>query len=183
MKMKGKRVNSTKPETNSFQIALESFWISPVQLLSVKMKLKAYKQCLLNLTFMEKMRTVVQADWITKCTVPTIPYRGRKVRPVATLEMGHTQRVNVGRRRGWMYKNCPAVTLGFPTYSPITFRDLRGHAVWEILCCAKNCQHHTWMVFSHVPPKNKKMARSKLPVILSSLPSPLTVWVFKFSMY
>lgn len=95
------------------------------------------------------------------------------------LEMVRTQREKVGRRRKWMWEGgggrVKKLPCGHSSFHPIRSW---GQPVWETECCVGNCHQHAEMVFSHIPPQNKEMARIKWPIILSSMPWPLTVRFF-----
>lgn len=74
--------------------------ISWVEIFTVKMRSKAYKWCPLHLIYRGKLEPYFKADWITKCTLLSIPSQaGGRVRPGGYLEIVLSQWVKVGRRR------------------------------------------------------------------------------------
>lgn len=61
------------------------------EIFTVKMRSKAYSGAHLNLVARGKLEPYFKADWITKCTLPTIPSQGGgRVRPGGYLETVHS---------------------------------------------------------------------------------------------
>lgn len=146
------------------------------------MRSQAYKWCHLNLIYRGKLEPHFKADWITKCTLPSIPSQaGGRVRPGGHLETVHSQWVKVGRRR-WV-RELPGGASVPATYSHITewvrLRTLRDHGGWDSVFPRK-LSSRCMDIFSLILPKNNEMARIQRSVIFSSC---FCHWQFYFLLH